>query len=127
MKGVEFFPGGCVITSFDDKSSYVVEYDTMYNVVVEHTKHIRDTAHLTVDGYSAEFEGLEVSLVAKNAILSEFLKYKRSLSKSNPPLERIARSLESLEFVPGVPGGESEAAVERCKKRARGEGEENDK
>lgn len=66
-----------------------------------------------------------------NEMFAKYLEYKRH-PKTSTVLHRLAQShaalascaarfLDEIEMVPGVPGGASEAAVERCKKRARGE------
>jgi hypothetical protein len=129
MEGYEFFPGGFAHSGFLDArtSTRVVHYDTLKSMKIDkfNDQYFRLTIVCVGTDEIVMYKENRAELVEMHKkILADFLKYKRepAISPHPPQLERIARSLESLEFVPGQP--ESEAAIERCKKRARGEEEE---
>lgn len=134
MEGFEFFPGGFSMTYFteNDAKTRVVLYDDLVSIRFQHFAN--DTYRLVFEMRGVVEAAIALTdkakLVAQHKeILADFLAYKRTskqghlerLAQAHETLgERVGRCLEALEFVPGIPGNESEAAVERCKKRARG-------
>lgn len=131
MEGYEFFPGGFAHSGFLDNRTCtrVVYYSTLKSIKIDkfNDQYFRlIIACVGTDDAIIYKEDMAALVEVHKKILADFLKYKREpvILPYPPQLERIARSLESLEFVPGQP--ESEAAIERCKKRARGEEEEEE-
>lgn len=130
LEGFEFFPRGFTMSYFveDDTKTRFVLYDdlvsicmlrrtdTTFRLVFE----LRGLVDLLVDSQD------NTRLVATHKeILAKYLEYMRTpqqaalqlLAQSHAALAGYAaRFLDEVELVPGIPGGESEAAVERCKK-----------
>jgi hypothetical protein len=135
LEGFEFFPRGFTMSYFleDDTKTRLVLYDDLVSI------HMRRHTN-TVYRLAFELRGLAEASVASEdktrlvathkEILAKYLEYMRTpkqtalehLAQSHAALAGYAaRFLDEVELVPGVAGGDSEAAVERCKKRARGE------
>ena len=143
MEGFEFFQDGFArVFPQPEGLSYarMVYYDDIKAIKVE--KYNEQYFQLTIgmmeadDAYEKS-EDLSKLQKYRDEIFAKFLEYKRMPKKKAAALEQLAQShaalsnyaarfLDEIEMVPGVPGGESEAAVERCKKRARGEEEEGE-
>jgi hypothetical protein len=139
MEGFEFFPDGFArVYPQPGDLSYVrmVYYEDFKSFKVE--KYNEQYYQLTIgmmeadDAYEKN-EDLSKLQKYRDEIFARFLEYKRQPKKKKAAaLEQLAgshaalagyaaRFLDEVQLVPGVAGGESEAAVERCKKRARGE------
>ncbi len=143
MEGFEFFTDGFarVYPQPGDLSyARMVYYEDFKSIKVE--KYNDQYYQLTIgmteadDAYERS-EDLSRLQRYRDEIFARFLEYKRQPKKKTAAaLEHLAQShaalagyatrcLDEVELVPGVAGGASEAVVERCKKRARGEeGEE---
>jgi hypothetical protein len=136
MEGFEFFPEGCkfVHEKTDESSSFIVHYKDLDQILIQtfteegNTKHRLYINQRCRDEILLWYEDGDRAKSIRDTILADFLASKRRPPPPSypPKLDRVVDFLETLEFVPGVPDGESEAAVERCKKRARGEGEEKE-
>lgn len=141
MEGFEFIPDGFVVTTSHDSSTdtfaHVVQYDDIALISV--TWRSDGQYVLTIVTRSKHDVAVKRELCQamelRKQLLAKFLEYKRRPRKT-PVLERLAQAHEALaghaacfmneiEIVPGIPGREAEAAVDRCnKKRAREEGKE---
>jgi hypothetical protein len=142
MEGLEFFPDGFA-RSFSTveipKYARMVYYDDIKSIKVEKfsDQYYRLTIALTdVDDSYEMSEDLSKLIKYHDELLAKFLEYKRRQPKK-VALERLAQAHEALaghaerfmneiEIVPGIPGRDAEAAVDRCnnRKRAREEGKE---
>lgn len=145
MEGFEFIPDGfvcCAIESPCPALMRVINYDDIEWMKVGKEPPPGGGFKLRVKSRTTEdftYTGQDLAFIVgiHKQILVKFLEYKRSKPKKALALERLAQAHEALaghaacfmneiEIVPGIPGREAEAAVDRCnnRKRAREEGKE---